>query len=71
MVKEWKKVNDYEVKAICPRQTPTSIALGTFHFKILQEGTPTSSTAGGTGPYKVKEFNLVSAPSVSASTITG
>jgi len=32
------------------------IALGTFHFKILQEGTTDFATAVGTGPYRVKEF---------------
>jgi peptide/nickel transport system substrate-binding protein len=57
MVKEWKKVNDYEVKAILSSpNADLPIALGTFHFKILQEGTKDFSTAVGTGPYKVKEF---------------
>ena len=57
MVKEWKKVNDYEVKAILSSpNADLPIALGTFHFKILQEGTTDFSTAIGTGPYKVKEF---------------
>ena len=57
MVKEWKKVNDYEVKAILSSpNADLPIALGTFHFKILQEDTTDFSTAVGTGPYKVKEF---------------
>ncbi|MCH1475268.1 MAG: ABC transporter substrate-binding protein, partial [Alphaproteobacteria bacterium] len=57
MVKEWKKVNDYEVKAILSSpNADLPIALGTFHFKILQEGATDFSTAVGTGPYKVKEF---------------
>ncbi|MGC6521008.1 MAG: ABC transporter substrate-binding protein [Candidatus Puniceispirillaceae bacterium] len=57
MVKEWKKVNDYEVKAILSSpNADLPIALGTFHFKILQEGVEDFSTAIGTGPYKVKEF---------------
>ena len=57
MVKEWKKVNDYEVKAILSSpNADLPIALGTFHFKILQDGTTDFSTAIGTGPYKVKEF---------------
>ena len=57
MVKEWKKVNDYEVKAILSSpNADLPIALGTFHFKILQDGTEDFSTAVGTGPYKVKEF---------------
>ncbi|MHC8510118.1 MAG: ABC transporter substrate-binding protein [Rhodospirillales bacterium] len=57
MVKEWKKVNKYEVKAVLNSPNadlPT--ALGTFHFKILQKGTDNFSTANGTGPYTVKEF---------------
>ncbi|MGD1868890.1 MAG: ABC transporter substrate-binding protein [Neomegalonema sp.] len=58
MVTEWKKVNDYEVKAIL--SSPNSdlpIALGTFQFKIIPDGyTDFSSTTIGTGPYKVKEF---------------
>ncbi len=57
MVKEWKKVNDYEVKAILSSpNADLPIALGTFHFKILQNGAEDFSTAVGTGPYKVKEF---------------
>jgi len=57
MIDRWEKVNDYEVKAVL--NSPNAdlpIALGTFHFKILQEGTTDFSTAVGTGPYKVKEF---------------
>ena len=57
MVKEWKKVNDYEVKAILSSaNADLPIALGTFHFKIIQDGTENFETAVGTGPYKVKEF---------------
>ncbi len=57
MVDKWEKVNDYEVKAVL--NSPNAdlpIALGTFHFKILAEGTEDFATANGTGPYKVKEF---------------
>ena len=57
MISEWKKVNDYEVKAILSSaNADLPIALGTFHFKILQEGTENFESAIGTGPYKVKEF---------------
>ena len=57
MVKEWKKVNDYEVKAILSSpNADLPIALGTFHFKIVKDGTEDFSTAVGTGPYKCKEF---------------
>lgn len=57
MVDRWEKVNDYEVRAVL--KTPNAdlpIALGTFHFKIVQDGTTDFSTAVGTGPYQVKEF---------------
>ena len=57
MVKEWKKINDYEVKAILnSANADLPIALGTFHFKIIQDGQEDFSTTIGTGPYKVKEF---------------
>ncbi len=57
MVDRWEKVNDYEVKAVLSSpNADLPIALGTFHFKIVQEGTTDFSTAVGTGPYKVKEF---------------
>ena len=57
MIQEWKKVNDYEVKAIL--KSPNAdlpIALGTFHFKIIQDGTTDFRNPAGTGPYRVKEF---------------
>lgn len=58
MITEWKKVNDHEVVAVLSRpNADLPIALGTFHFKIIPDGyTDFSSTAIGTGPYKVKEF---------------
>lgn len=57
MVDEWVKVNDYEVKAkLSSPNADLPIALGTFHFKILQDGTEDFATAIGTGPYQVKEF---------------
>ncbi|MEP1442794.1 MAG: ABC transporter substrate-binding protein [Hyphomicrobiales bacterium] len=57
MIERWEKVNDYEVRAIL--NSPNAdlpIALGTFHFKILQNGTTDFASAVGTGPYKAKEF---------------
>lgn len=57
MIKEWKKINSHEVQAIL--ETPNAdlpIALGTFHFKIIQDGQTDFSTTVGTGPYKIKEF---------------
>lgn len=57
MVKEWKKVNSHEVKAILDSPNgDLPIALGTFHFKIIQDGQTDFSTTQGTGPYRVKEF---------------
>ena len=57
MVDRWEKVNKYEVRAMLA--TPNAdlpIALGTFHFKIVQDGQTDFSTTSGSGPYKVKEF---------------
>lgn len=57
MVREWKKVNNHEVKAVL--NSPNAdlpIALGTFHFKIVQDGQTDFTSTVGTGPYKVKEF---------------
>ncbi|MEM9096614.1 MAG: ABC transporter substrate-binding protein, partial [Pseudomonadota bacterium] len=52
-----EKVNDYEVKAILSSpNADLPIALGTFHFKIIQDGVTDFSTAVGTGPYRVKEY---------------
>ena len=57
MIDRWEKVNKHEVKAIL--KSPNAdlpIALGTFHFKILQDGVKDFTSAIGTGPYKMKEF---------------
>ncbi|WP_275786912.1 ABC transporter substrate-binding protein [Pararhizobium gei] len=60
MVKEWKKVGKYEVKAILDApNADLPIALGTFHFKIIQDGQTEFQTTNGTGPYKIKEFKPV------------
>ncbi|MEL6280976.1 MAG: ABC transporter substrate-binding protein, partial [Pseudomonadota bacterium] len=57
MIDRWEKVNDYEVKAILSSpNADLPIALGTFHFKIIQDGVTDFSTAIGTGPYRVKEY---------------
>ena len=57
MIDAWEKVNDHEVRAVLSSpNADLPIALGTFHFKILQDGTTDFSTAVGTGPYRVKEF---------------
>lgn len=57
MVEKWEKVNDHEVRAVL--KSPNAdlpIILGTFHFKIIKEGTTDFQTAVGTGPYRVREF---------------
>lgn len=57
MVDRWEKVNDLEVRAVLTSaNADLPIALGTFHFKIVQDGTEDFTTAVGTGPYRVKEF---------------
>jgi len=57
MVDRWEKVNQYEVRAVLSSpNADLPIALGTFHFKIIQDGQTDFSTTVGTGPYKVKEF---------------
>ncbi|MGB7206098.1 MAG: ABC transporter substrate-binding protein [Anderseniella sp.] len=57
MIDRWEKINDYEVKAyLSSPNADLPVALGTFHFKIIKNGTTDFQTANGTGPYKVKEF---------------
>ena len=57
MIDKWEKVNDHEVRAVLSSpNADLPIALGTFHFKIIKNGTTDFTTAVGTGPYKVKEF---------------
>ncbi len=57
MVDSWEKVNDYEVKAkLSSPNADLPIALGTFHFKIVEDGQTDFTTTNGTGPFRVKEF---------------
>ena len=57
MVDRWEKVSDSEVRAVLSSPyADLPIALGTFHFKIVPDGTEDFSTANGTGPYRVTEF---------------
>ena len=57
MIESWEKVNQYEVRAnLASPNADLPTALGTFQFKIIQDGWTDFSTAVGTGPYKVKEF---------------
>ncbi len=57
MIDKWEKVNDYEVVAkLSSPNADLPIALGTFHFKIIQDGQTDFTSTIGTGPYRVKEF---------------
>lgn len=56
-VKEWIKVDSHTVRAVL--NSPNSempVILGTFHFKIVKDGTTDFQMPVGTGPYKLKEF---------------
>jgi len=57
-VKEWKKVDNYTIKAILTGpNSDLPVILGTPHFKIIKDGTTDFQTANGTGPYKMTEFS--------------
>jgi len=56
-VKEWIKVDAHTVRAVL--KAPNAellIILGTFHFKIVKDGTADFQLPLGTGPYVLKEF---------------
>lgn len=56
-VKEWVKDDDYTVRAVLTEpNAELPVVLGTFHFKIIKNGTTDFQTAVGTGPYLLKEF---------------
>ena len=62
MIKEWKKLDSHTVQAVL--ETPNAdlpAILGTFHFKILQDGADEKegyfSKVIGTGPFMVEEFS--------------
>ena len=56
-VKEWVKVDESTVKAVCTSpNAELPIALGTFHFKIVKDGTTEFQNPVGTGPYTLTEF---------------
>ena len=57
MVKEFKKEDDYTVKAVLNSpNADLATVLGTFHFRIIKKGTTNFQNPPGTGPYKLKEF---------------
>ena len=56
-VKGWKKIDRHTVKAIL--NTPNvdlPTILGTFHFKIVQDGETDFMSPNGTGPFQFKVF---------------
>ena len=56
-VKEWVKDDDYTVRAVLDApNAELPIILGTFHFKILKNGTTDFQNPTGTGPFTLKEF---------------
>lgn len=57
MVEKVEKVNSHEVKMVLSSpNADLPQALGTFHFKIVQDGVTDFSTAVGTGPFTCAEF---------------
>ncbi len=58
VVKEWKKVDQYTVKAILDSPfADLAKVLGEKQFKIIKNGTTDFQNPVGTGPYKLKVFN--------------
>ena len=56
-VKEWVKDDAHTVRAVMSSpNAELPIILGTFHFKIIKNGTTEFQSAIGTGPYILKEF---------------
>ncbi len=56
-VKEWVKDDDHTVRAILNApNAELPVILGTFHFKIVKNGTTDFQNPVGTGPYKLSEF---------------
>ena len=56
-VAEWVKIDDHTVKAkMNAADAELPIVLGTFHFRVIKNGTTDFSTPVGTGPYTLTEF---------------
>ena len=57
-VTEWKKVDQYTVKAILSGpNADLPVLLGTAQFKMIKNGTTDFQNPVGTGPFTLKEFN--------------
>jgi len=56
-VKEWVKDDNHTVRAkLNVSNSELPVVLGTFHFKIIKDGTTDFQTAVGTGPFRLTEF---------------
>lgn len=56
-VSEWVKIDDHTVKAVMNApDAELPIVLGTFHFRVVKNGTTDFSKGIGTGPFTLKEF---------------
>lgn len=56
-IKEWVKDDSHTVRAVLSApNAELPVVLGTFHFKIVKDGTTDFQMPVGTGPYKVTEF---------------
>ena len=57
-VTEWVKDDDHTVRAkLSAPNAELPVILGTFHFKIVKNGTTDFSNPTGTGPFKTTEFS--------------
>jgi peptide/nickel transport system substrate-binding protein len=57
VVKEWKKIDSHTVKAILSApNADLPVILGTFHLKIIKDGTTEFQNPVGTGPFTLAEF---------------
>jgi len=56
-IKEWKKDDSHTVRAILSSpNAELPVVLGTYHFKIVKNGTTDFQLPVGTGPYRLTEF---------------
>ena len=56
-VEVWEKIDNHTVKAVLKApNAELPIILGTFHFKIVKNGTTDFQAPVGTGPYLLNEF---------------
>ncbi|MEM0990774.1 MAG: ABC transporter substrate-binding protein [Pseudomonadota bacterium] len=57
-VERWVKVDNFTVRAeLSAPNAEIPVILGTFHFKIVKDGTTDFTNPVGTGPFVLKEFS--------------